>query len=139
MQKTILALSAILAALMLSACATTGSAPSGATYKMVNLEEAKALHERDALFIDIRSTHNYNDGHIPGAANIDPRRFTSYSLARIARKDQAIVFYCYGIACPLSEKATSKALSWGYQKVYLFMKGYPAWWDAGYPIEQSSS
>lgn len=138
MQKLTLVLTSVLTVLVLFACASTISSESELRYRMVSLEEAKALHDRDVLFIDMRSTHNYEDGHIPGAANIDPRKFTSNSLARIARKDQEIVFYCYGIHCPISEKATSKALSWGYQKVYLFMKGYPAWWGAGYPIEKSS-
>ena len=137
MQKLSLTLATTLACFILSACATSGSSQNQAKYQMIDLAMAKQLHERDVLFIDIRSVVDYEAGHIPGAANIDPRRFTSNSLARIARKDQEIVFYCYGIHCPLSDKASNKALLWGYQKVYYFMKGFPEWWGAGYPIEQS--
>jgi rhodanese-related sulfurtransferase len=47
--------------------------------------------------------------------------------------DQEIVIYCYGMHYEYSKQASNKALTWGYRKVYYFVKGYPAWLDAGYP------
>lgn len=139
MKRLRLTLSLIAAMIMLSACVTTGPSNQKSTYSMVDVETAKVLHDRGALFVDVRNKTSYDEGHIAGAVNLDSRQFTNTNLAKAASKDQELVFYCYGIHCDYSNKASSRALSWGYQKVYYFMKGYPAWWDAGYPIEQSPS
>ena len=42
---------------------------------------------------------------------------------------------CDGPDCGLSIKASRAATSWGYEKVYHFYEGYPAWKSAGYPVE----
>ena len=136
MKRALSALSLIAALLALSACATTGSSNGKSKYKVVDVTTAKVLHERNAMFIDVRDKHWFDEGHIPDAVNIPFSRFNDSNLAKVASKDQEVVFYCYGISCELSDKASNRALSWGYQKVYYFMKGYPAWLDAGYPIEQ---
>jgi rhodanese-related sulfurtransferase len=136
MKKALSALTLIAALLALSACATTDSSNGGSKYKMVDVTTAKALHERDAIFIDVRLKNWFDEGHIPGAVNIPFSHFNNNNLAKVVSKDQEIVFYCYGINCEYSNTASDRALFWGYQKVYYFMKGYPAWLGAGYPIEQ---
>ena len=102
---------------------------------MVDATTAKALHARDAVFIDVRTSSFFDSGHIPGAINIPISYFNNNTLAEVVGKDQEIVIYCYGIHCDYSNQASNKALTWGYRKVYYFMKGYPAWLDAGYPTE----
>ena len=136
MKKALSALSLIASLLALSACATSDSSNGTSKYKMVDVTTAKALHERNAIFIDVRLKVWFDEGHIPDAVNIPFSLFNYNKLAKVSSKDQEVVFYCYGISCELSDKASNRALSWGYQKVYYFMKGYPAWLDAGYPIEQ---
>ena len=121
---------------VVSACATTNSSNGKSKYKMVDVTTAKALHERDAIFIDVRLVNWFDEGHIPGAVNIPFGNFNDANLAKVASKDQEVVFYCYGMNCEYANTASDRALVWGYQKVYYFMKGYPAWLDAGYPIEQ---
>ena len=103
---------------------------------MIDVTTAKTLHERDAIFIDVRLKHWYDEGHIPGAVNIPSTSFNVNNLAKVVNKDQEVVFYCYGINCEYSNVASNRALLWGYQKVSYFMKGYPAWLAAGYSIEQ---
>jgi len=125
----------IAALFVVSACATTDSSNTKSKYKMVDVTTAKVLHERNAMFIDVRLKHWFDEGHIPGAVNIPFYNFHDNRLAAVANKDQEVVFYCYGIQCEYSDKASNRALSWGYEKVYYFMKGYPAWLDAGYPVE----
>jgi rhodanese-related sulfurtransferase len=44
-----------------------------------------------------------------------------------------------GKYCPYSAYAAAKALAWGYTHVYRFAGGFPAWKDAGYPIEKPPS
>jgi rhodanese-related sulfurtransferase len=136
MKKALSALSLIAALLALSACATMDSSNGKSKYKMVDVTTAKALHERNAKFIDVRSKNWFDEGHIPGAVNIPFSNFNGNRLAKIVSKDQEVVFYCYGINCEKSNTASNRAFTWGYQKVYYFMKGYPAWLGAGYPIEQ---
>lgn len=62
--------------------------------------------------------------------------FVQTTLGEIADKTEEVVFYwCVpGNHCtPL--RALAKAVAWGYQKVYYFDGGVPAWKEAGYPIE----
>jgi len=136
MNKAISILSLFAMVFVVSACATTDSSQGRSKYGMVDAATAKTLHERDAMFIDVRSKNWFDGGHISGAVNIPFTNFNDNSLARVVSKDQEIVFYCYGIHCDYSNTASNRAFIWGYQKVYYFMKGYPAWLDAGYPIEQ---
>ena len=135
MMKNASSLLMIAALLALSACATTDSSAEKPRYSMVDAAAAKTLHERDAVFIDVRIRSFFDRGHIPGAINIPNSHFNDNTLAEVAGKDQEVVFYCYGAHCDASNRASSKALIWGYRKVYYFMKGYPAWLDAGYPVE----
>lgn len=136
MKKSMVYFSLVATLIALSACASTSTSNGKSTYSMVDVTTAKALHDRDALFVDVRTKGSFDEGHIPGAVNIFSNNFNDNTLAKVAKKDQEIVFYCYGIYCNFSTKASHQARSWGYQKVYYFMKGFPAWWDAGYPIEQ---
>jgi rhodanese-related sulfurtransferase len=97
---------------------------------------AKALFDRGVVFIDARGSGPYSRGHIPNAINLHTNRdLTNEALSELVGLDEEVVFYCGGEDCPLSAYACAKALVWGYTKVYYFAAGYPAWQDAGYPIE----
>ena len=136
MKKTLYALTLIAALFALSACATMDSSSGESKYKMVDVTTAKALHERNSVFIDVRTKNWFDQGHIPDAVSIPFYNFNHSRLAKVVSKDQEVVFYCYGIYCEFSNTASNRALTWGYQKIYYFTKGYPAWLDAGYKIEQ---
>lgn len=97
---------------------------------------AKALFDRGVVFIDSRGSGPYSRGHIPNAVNLNTNRdLTKEALSELVGLDEEVVFYCGGEDCPLSADGCAKALVWGYTKVYYFAEGYPAWKDAGYPIE----
>ncbi len=97
---------------------------------------AKKLFDRGVQFVDVRGP-SWNLGRIPGATHLFlQKNFSATSLALVAKKDEEIVIYCMGPACLLSSKACGRAISWGYQKIYYFRTGFPAWQAAGYPIEQ---
>lgn len=136
MHKTISILILIGAVLSLAACASTKSATVKPRYVVVDAPMARQLYDRGALFIDLRIPAVYARGHIPGAVNLTwGSRFNPARLAEVADKDREIVIYCYGINCDLSGKATDAAASWGYTEVHYFVRGFPAWWAADYPIE----
>ena len=118
----------------LSACASTApSKDPGIT--RIDTATAKEYFDRGVLFIDVRGD-SYDEGHIPGSTNIYWNgEFNEATLSAAMTKDQEVVFYCDGPSCGLSIKASKAAVSWGYDKVYHFQEGYPAWEAAGYPIE----
>jgi rhodanese-related sulfurtransferase len=107
---------------------------AGAT--TVDANQAKKLFDEEALFVDLRKENMWNSGCIPGAVWLEMKTaFNKEALAAEASTDEAVVFYCSGVHCPRSAKACEKALKWGYTKVHYFRGGFPAWKNAGLPVE----
>ncbi len=102
----------------------------------IDVATAKSFHDRAVVFIDTRSNDPYSQGHIPNAINLGTyTNLTKENLSELVDLDEEIVFYCAGRDCPYSPYACAKALVWRYTNVYYFAGGYPAWKNAGYPIE----
>ena len=102
----------------------------------VSVDEAKALFDQGALFIDPRGDADFDAGRIPGAVHLPLSGVLSESsLAEVAGKDETLVFYCNGIKCGVSGEACAKAVAWGYTNVRYFREGFPGWEAAGLPIE----
>ncbi len=109
---------------------------TGAT--SIDLQQAKNLHDRRVKFVDVRPAKPFASSHIPGAFNLDVATALSReSLSRIVGKDEEFVLSCHGKTCPDSAYASAKALDWGFKRVYYFAAGFPAWEEAGYPVEAS--
>ena len=135
MKKALSVIKQIALLLVVSACATTEPAPEDAGITVIDAVTAREYFDRNVLFIDVRGD-SYDEGHIPGSTNIYWNgEFNQNTLANTASKGQEIVFYCDGPDCGLSIKSSRAAVSWGYEKVYHFYAGYPAWKSAGYPVE----
>ena len=107
----------------------------------IDAPTAKAMHDSGGvIFVDVRAAGDFNSAHIPGAKNLSlPTRLSKESLAKVAGKDDEIVFSCTGKYCSYSAYASAKAVLWGYTQVYRFAGGFPAWQDAGYPTETSAA
>ena len=113
--------------------ATPASVPGATT---VDAPMAKQLFDEEAAFVDLRKENVWNAGRVPGAIWLDFKKgFNKDALAAEVDADEKVVFYCSGTRCPRSSKASTKALAWGYQQVYYFRDGFPAWKNAGYPVE----
>ncbi|MES9992430.1 MAG: rhodanese-like domain-containing protein [Candidatus Thiodiazotropha sp.] len=113
---------------------STPESVAGAT--TVDAAQAKNLFDQEALFIDLRKENMWNSGRIPGAVWLEMKTaFTQQALEAEAEKGETLVFYCSGVRCPRSAKACTKALEWGYTDVNYFRGGFPAWKNAGFPIE----
>lgn len=113
--------------------ATPTSVPGATT---VDVDAAKQLFDEEAAFIDLRKENVWNGGRVPGAIWLDFKKgFNKEALASEVGTDEKVVFYCSGVRCPRSSKASAKAVAWGYGKVYYFRDGFPAWKNAGYPVE----
>ncbi|MFZ2507807.1 MAG: TIR domain-containing protein [Steroidobacteraceae bacterium] len=109
---------------------------TGAT--TIDVRQAKALHGRGAKFVDVRAAKGFASGHVPGAFNLDlSTEYSRENLSRIVGKDEEVVVSCHGKTCPDSAYASAKALKWGFKRVFYFAGGFPAWEEAGYPVEVS--
>jgi rhodanese-related sulfurtransferase len=114
----------------------------------IDLATAKSFHEKGGLFIDTSSEALWKKGRVPDALNLpslrdvdDPtqKRFRETTLSEIVDKSEEVVFYWWPPVGDTGDLiwAAAKAVNWGYQKVYYFRVGTPAWKEAGYPIEKS--
>ena len=123
--------------LMTNAWADTKVSPmtvEGAT--TVDAVKAKALFDKGVIFVDTRKDKDWEAGRIPDAIHIElKKKFNETSLSAEVKKTEEVVFYCNGESCMRSSKATVKAVSWGFTKVYYFRDGFPAWKAASYPAE----
>ncbi|MEO5373754.1 MAG: rhodanese-like domain-containing protein [Alphaproteobacteria bacterium] len=102
----------------------------------VDAAKAKELFDKGAAFIDPRKDADWDAGRIPGAHHLElDKVLTKDSLAKAAKPDDPVVFYCNGAKCMVSPKAIAQAVEWGWKKIYFFRTGFPAWKAAGYPTE----
>jgi adenylate cyclase len=109
---------------------------TGAT--TIDPKQAKALHDRGVKFVDVRAAKGFAKGHVPRAFNLDVgTELSRDSLSRIVGKDEEFVLSCHGKTCSDSAYASAKAVLWGFKRVYYFAAGFPAWKEAGYPVETS--
>jgi adenylate cyclase len=109
---------------------------TGAT--TIDLQQAKTLHDRRVKFVDVRPAKPFASSHVPGAFNLDvATELSRDSLSRVVGKDEEFVLSCHGKTCPDSAYASAKALIWGFKRVHYFAAGFPAWEEAGYPVEAS--
>ncbi len=119
-----------------SAIATENIAPEEVIGAVtVDTATAKRLYDQGYIFIDVRKLEYFNYEHIRGAKHLDVNSelFTPGDLNVFAEKDQAVVFYCNGIHCLSSAKASKKAAEWGWRRIYYYREGIPKWKEAGYP------
>ena len=109
----------------------------------VGAEEARRLWREGVAFVDPRSGTDWNVGHIPKAVHIvndpggEPEELSAETLREAAAKDEPVLFYCNGPECDRSSNSAAKAVKWGWEEVYYFRGGFPAWQDAGYPVATS--
>ena len=89
----------------------------------ISTEQLSSVEAGDIFFIDARSRGQYDEGHIPGAVNIEWRQI----LARRAEipVDKPVVLYCEtGL---LSSKAHFALRVAGWENVKVLWGGYLMW------------
>lgn len=103
----------------------------------VSTATAKILFDKRYVFVDVRKSEDFNHEHIPGARHlsVNSEQFTPGNLQAIVKKDEALIFYCNGISCPGSAKASQKAVEWGWRNIFYYREGIPGWKEAGFTVE----
>ena len=91
----------------------------------ITIQELKNKQNKGALVIDVRSSQEYNEGHISGAINIPEYEINSEINKILKDKEREIVLYCtIGIR---SKNAYNKLIKLGYKNVYNLYGGLENW------------
>ena len=89
----------------------------------------------DLVIIDSRIPKDRTGGHIEGAISLPDVDTTPAKLAEnISTKETPVVFYCNGVKCGRSVKASKLAVAAGYNNVYWFRGGWEEWTEKDLPI-----
>lgn len=101
--------------------------------KDIDVAEAHALLDRNAIFIDVREPHEQTAERIPGAVSA-PLSALARGEAIDAAADRPKVFLCASGARTRNNAAALASLVDG--EVYNMAGGIMAWRQAGYPTER---
>jgi rhodanese-related sulfurtransferase len=100
------------------------------TAKTISQAEAREMLDAGAQLVDVRTDHEWEAGHLPGATHIALPELA----ARAAEidKDRPVIFYCR--TDNRSDMATTALCEAGYDAVKL-AKGATGWEEEGLPLE----
>ena len=105
--------------LLLSALALTACGASGSEVSFEQLSMYKALSQMEKednyILLDVRTTEEYHDGHIPGAINIANEAIGTDEIPELPDKDQRIYVYCR--SGNRSKQAAKKLVKLGYTNI----------------------
>ena len=92
------------------------------TYKQISMDEAKQIFESGGadsyIILDVRTSDEFADGHIPGAINVANESIGAESPAELADKNQLIYVYCR--SGNRSKQAAEKLVALGYTNIVEF-------------------
>jgi rhodanese-related sulfurtransferase len=105
--------------------------------EVIDAAEARARLGRGAVFLDARPADFFEMGHVPGALPLPEPDFDRAfaALEPRLRRHFNLVVYCAGYGCEASHIVAGKLREKGIHAAILD-EGWPAWTDAGYPVEK---
>lgn len=89
----------------------------GKGYHKITAEEAKEMmDERGVTVLDVRTSEEYKDSHIPDAVNIPNEEIGTEKPDQLPDQDAVVIVYCRtGVR---SKQASDKLVDMGYKNVY---------------------
>ena len=107
----------LMALLLLAGC---GAQSEESTYRQVNAEEAATMMEEESSYIilDVRTTEEYSEKHIPGAITIPNETIGDQDIPELPDKEQLILVYCR--SGNRSKQASEKLVKLGYTNIVEF-------------------
>ena len=108
----------LLSLLLLAGCAAP--VESEASYQQISMDEAIAImeSESDYIILDVRTTEEFADKHIPDAINIPNETIGTEDIPELPDKDQLILVYCR--SGNRSKQASDKLAGLGYTNIVEF-------------------
>ncbi len=106
-----------------------------------NLQQAYELQQQGKiLFIDARPPSEYRELHIEGAINLTADELNGLNDPELLKRlnpPRAILVYCANEDCHASLKVAELLQNRGISQVAVFLGGFRAWDEAGYPVDVS--
>ena len=98
----------------------TGCEKKDMGYIQISIEEAVEMmaKEENYIILDVRTTEEFAEKHIPNAINIPNEIIGSGELAELPDKNQLILVYCR--SGNRSKQASEKLVALGYTNIYEF-------------------
>jgi len=110
--------------------------------KTAELFHDPGFQEGLIVFVDARNQEEYNDGHVPGAYQLDPYH-PEQQLASVLTPCQTanlVVVYCTGGDCEDADSTAILLRDAGVpnQKLFVYGGGYDDWTENHLPVEQGA-
>lgn len=86
----------------------------------------------DVTIIDVRESKDFKQGHVPGAVNLPPKKWSS--LAGL-RRDGMNIVYCYAQNCHMGAAAAMQFAAKGYS-VMEMEGGFESWKEHDLKVEK---
>ena len=104
----------------LAGCAKNETEEESMTYRQISMDEAVELMKEETgyLILDVRTTEEYESGHIPGAVCIPNETIGDTAPAELPDKEQLILVYCR--SGNRSKQAAKKLIALGYSNIVEF-------------------
>ncbi len=122
------------------AAGVTEADPAEAT--AAEVEWARQHYEDGtALFVDSRPLNQFETGRIPGAFPVPFEEIArgAPAVLDLLPTDYLLIIYCSGGDCESSHYVQTMLGEYGYTETAIFEAGFPAWVDAGLPVETGPS
>lgn len=99
-------------------------------------ELQKRLHESlPTIVFEALPAKYFDQGHIPGAQQLDHQNVQAQSALHAPDKSSTIVVYCASATCHNSDQAADGLVELGYRDVRVYVGGKKDWVEAGLPVE----
>lgn len=106
----------------------------------LSLAQAHELFQQgQTLFLDARPPQEFQELHIAKAVNLPAEQVQEPQTLEKAGADKgrSIIVYCGQVTCDAALKVAEKLQSLGFSRVAVFLGGFRAWDEAGYPVDTS--
>lgn len=97
-------------------------------------DKMKTVSEK--IILDVRTPQEYENGHIPGAININI--YDEQFQTKLASLDSNKTVFVYCLAGGRSASASDILVESGFQHVVNLSKGYSQWNGQGFPVEMGA-
>lgn len=104
---------------------------STSPYHLISAEKAKEMIDAgDVTIVDVRTSAEYKEGHIPGAYNLPLDAIAATPPVALPDKDATLIVYC--LSGGRSKNASKKLVAMGYTQVFDMSGGIMGW---GYDVQ----
>lgn len=105
------------------------------TISLTELTE-KIQHQEAFQLIEALPARYFNQGHLPGAVNINIGEVIEKAATYLPDKMATLIVYCASQSCSNSDQVAMQLHALGYENISVFKGGKAAWLEAGLVLEQ---